>query len=132
MAWLLSLNNIVYAIFLVFSGIINFILWKRAGFNIPKYIHVIAFVSGCIGVLLAYLAFLTGTENGHKAIWLVVGFPVAIYFIFGCFAENEDRTFARKMRAFAEQGDAKAQYNLGLMYSEGVGVKLNYSEARKW
>ena len=32
----------------------------------------------------------------------------------------------------AEQGDASAQFNLGLMYEYGRGVPQNYSEAVKW
>ena len=32
----------------------------------------------------------------------------------------------------AEKGDAAAQYNLALMYSEGEGVTQNYKEAVKW
>ena len=32
----------------------------------------------------------------------------------------------------AKQGDVTAQYNLGVMYGEGVGVPENESEAVKW
>ncbi len=32
----------------------------------------------------------------------------------------------------AEQGDAKAQFNLGVMYSDGRGVPQNDAEAVKW
>ncbi len=32
----------------------------------------------------------------------------------------------------AEQGDAKAQWMLGMMYYHGVGVPENYTEAAKW
>ena len=32
----------------------------------------------------------------------------------------------------AEQGYVAAQYNLGVMYSSGKGVKQNYAEAVKW
>ena len=35
-------------------------------------------------------------------------------------------------RRLAEQGHAKAQYNLGLMYDNGEGVPENDSEAVKW
>lgn len=34
--------------------------------------------------------------------------------------------------AYAEQGDAEAQYNLGLCYSEGDGVQQDDLEAAKW
>ena len=32
----------------------------------------------------------------------------------------------------AEQGDATAQFNLGVMYDEGRGVKQDYFDAVKW
>ena len=32
----------------------------------------------------------------------------------------------------AEQGDAEAQFNLGLMYENGKGVRRDYAEAMKW
>jgi len=35
-------------------------------------------------------------------------------------------------RAKAEQGDASAQYNLGVMYAKGQGVALDYKVAAKW
>ena len=39
---------------------------------------------------------------------------------------------AKWYRLAAEQGDAKAQYNLGVMYHKGQGVPQNYKEAAKW
>jgi|TARA_B100001971_G_C18092570_1_gene484314 TPR repeat protein len=35
-------------------------------------------------------------------------------------------------RLSAEQGDVKAQYNLGLMYFIGQGVSQDYKESVKW
>ena len=35
-------------------------------------------------------------------------------------------------RKAAEQGDARAQYNLGQMHREGQGVPQDYAEAVKW
>ena len=35
-------------------------------------------------------------------------------------------------RADAEQGDATAQYNLGVCYGDGVGVTQDYSQAAHW
>ena len=35
-------------------------------------------------------------------------------------------------RKAAEQGNTKAQFNLGLMYYKGQGVKQDYTEAAKW
>ena len=38
----------------------------------------------------------------------------------------------RLYRLSAEQGNAGAQYNLGLMYDNGKGIEQNYKEAMKW
>lgn len=36
------------------------------------------------------------------------------------------------LRRNAEQGDAEAQYNLGMLYYEGHGVTQDYTTARQW
>ena len=41
-------------------------------------------------------------------------------------------TALRELRPFAEQGDADAQFVLGVMYGEGKGVTQNYKTALKW
>ena len=54
--------------------------------------------------------------------------------------EDADAAYNRKdyatalklWRPFADQGDAFAQYNLGLMYDNGEGVTENDAEAVKW
>ena len=38
----------------------------------------------------------------------------------------------RKIRILAEQGDAEAQCNLGIMYYNGEGVPQDYKDAVKW
>ena len=37
-----------------------------------------------------------------------------------------------QLRLKAEQGDAEAQFNLGYMYTEGLGVPLDNQEAVRW
>jgi len=46
----------------------------------------------------------------------------------GMDAENE----VVKLRKAAEQGDAKAQYGIGLMYKNGRGVSQDYAQAVAW
>ena len=41
-------------------------------------------------------------------------------------------TALREWRPLAEQGDAKAQFNLGVMYDNGQGVTQDDKEAVKW
>jgi hypothetical protein len=38
----------------------------------------------------------------------------------------------KSLKALAEKGDAKAQYNLGLMYFHGKGVEKDWKEGIKW
>ncbi len=38
----------------------------------------------------------------------------------------------RELRPLAEQGHADAQFNLGVMYSQGQGVSQDYAESVKW
>ncbi len=58
---------------------------------------------------------------------LVIGSMVSLE---GVAQEMDDA--AALLRAAAEQGDASAQYNLGLMYLEGQGVKQDNVEAYAW
>ena len=41
-------------------------------------------------------------------------------------------TALREFRVPAEQGDAEARYNLGVMYDNGQGVPQDYAETMKW
>ena len=41
-------------------------------------------------------------------------------------------TALREWQPLAEQGSAKAQFNLGVMYDEGQGVQQDYEAAAKW
>ncbi len=43
-----------------------------------------------------------------------------------------ERPALRRLREAAEQGDADAQYSLGLIYANGQGVPRDHAEAAKW
>ncbi len=45
---------------------------------------------------------------------------------------GDHATALREWRPLAEQGNAKAQFNLGVMYDRGLGVPQDYAEAVKW
>ena len=48
-------------------------------------------------------------------------------------AERGDYATAFKLwRPLADQGDASAQFNLGIMYAQGEGVPQDYVQAHKW
>ena len=42
------------------------------------------------------------------------------------------QTAIKLWKPLAEQGDAKAQYNLGVLYGKGRGVPQDYAKAVKW
>ena len=48
------------------------------------------------------------------------------------FHKGDYKTAMKLMKPLAEQGDAGAQYSLGLMYDEGRGVPKNNQQAVKW
>jgi TPR repeat protein len=41
-------------------------------------------------------------------------------------------TAVREFRPLAEQGDASAQYNLGILYFNGLGILQDYTKAANW
>ncbi len=51
---------------------------------------------------------------------------------FAAWNRGDYATALREWKPLAEQGDADAQFNLGLMYSKGQGVPQDYAEAVKW
>ena len=48
------------------------------------------------------------------------------------FNSGDFATALQELRPLAEQGDAEAQFNLGVMYYEGRGILQNFAEAFKW
>lgn len=62
---------------------------------------------------------------------LVCAAVVAMLTAVECGAASTQSDIAT-LRARAEQGDAKAQYDLGYCYDTGDGVKKNKAEAAKW
>ena len=62
------------------------------------------------------------------------GFILTVIFI-SLILVNPRRSFAEDatdIRKLAEQGDANAQYDLGIMYDIGRGVPQDYKEAARW
>ena len=64
----------------------------------------------------------------------MAGLAIAGQFSDGADANDrgDDNTAFRLLKPLAEQGDAYAQYNIGLMYRLGKGVPEDDSEAAKW
>ncbi len=51
---------------------------------------------------------------------------------FAAYQRGDYATALREWRPLAEQGDADAQHNLGVMYNTGRGVPQDYAKAVKW
>ena len=65
--------------------------------------------------------------------YYIVSILVAILFLSPCkgFGETPSQEQITEWRRAAAQGDAGAQYNLGVAYDHGEGVSQNYAEALK-
>ena len=77
--------------------------------------------------LLTTLVILTGLLGSAGAVW-------AQDFNKGLKAaqSGDFATALKEWKPLAEQGNAVAQYNLGVMYRNGEGVTQDYAEAVKW
>src|SRR5215471_2521483 len=63
-----------------------------------------------------------------SAPWCWAGFQEAT----DAYNRGDYATAWRELLPLAQQGDAYAQVNLGVMYQQGQGVPQNYAEAVKW
>ena len=67
---------------------------------------------------------------------VLLGIPVAAAQTFdeaiGAFIRRDYATAIRGFRVHAEQGDASAQFSLGVMYANGEGILKNDAEAVRW
>jgi uncharacterized protein len=77
---------------------------------------------------------LTALALGFSLLAASGGFGYAQDFekAFEAASRGDYATALREWSALAEQGHAKAQYKLGLMYFYGMGVVQDYKEAVKW
>ena len=48
------------------------------------------------------------------------------------YQKGDYATAIKEWRPLAEQGDAAAQFNLGLLYYDGLGVPQDYTQAADW
>ena len=68
--------------------------------------------------------------------WIVLALPVSAHADFSAgLRAYRDGAYAsafQSWKVLAEKGDAKAQFNLGLMYKQGNGIKQDLKKALKW
>jgi len=63
-----------------------------------------------------------------------LGVPACADFQVGldAYDRGDYATALSELRPLAEQGDAEAQFKLGVLYHDGLGVTQNYIQAREW
>ncbi len=67
-----------------------------------------------------------------KPNYLIKAVLLVISLLFMPLATNSRTLLLQEVLKKAEQGDAKAQFNLGLCYDKGEGVAKDVAEAVKW
>jgi uncharacterized protein len=100
--------------------------WRRLRSALIRAVAVLMFGFGFvlgvyhepIGRSVAHLAFRGGQPNADTG--------------YIAYQKGDYDTALRLLRPLAETGDARAQFNLGVMYSEGQGVPQDNAEAGKW
>ena len=70
-------------------------------------------------------------ENDYK-LMIERANEMRIYTAMDAYAAGDYATAYKEFKILAEQGDATAQFSLGMMYHNGEGVVQNYKEAMKW
>ena len=72
------------------------------------------------------------TARGPALYTLIFVVAVALVAAFVILIPETENNEIAELRRTAEQGDAKALYNLGYMYYKGERVSQDYTEALKW
>ncbi|HZT37342.1 MAG TPA: tetratricopeptide repeat protein [Bryobacteraceae bacterium] len=65
---------------------------------------------------------------------VLISIPALADFAAGlrAYDSHDYATALKEWRPIAEQGDMAAQFNLGLLYYDGLGVPQDFQEARRW
>jgi uncharacterized protein len=78
-------------------------------------------------------------RTAAAAVILIISIFMACPTIAGSFDEaleacdrGDHKTEYRLIKPLADQGDASAQYHLGVMYDDGHGVPQDFNEAMRW
>src|ERR1700675_4251382 len=72
-------------------------------------------------ILIAFTLFVSGLANAAPA-----------DDAFAAYQKGDYPAALKLLKPLAEQGNVTAQYNVGVMYNEALGVKADYTEASKW
>ncbi len=80
-----SIIETIFPIGLIILILFSAFHWIRTGFWVPKYIHFIAFFMLLVAGSLAFLAHSVNDKNANITLYLIIGFPVAVYIIYGLY-----------------------------------------------
>lgn len=99
------------------------VLYRRT--QTSKYLFVLVlFAAPVLSVLFLWALLITPRRPQGR------GREVAVQEVSGL--ENQQQSNAASAREAAKQGDASAQYNLGIAYEDGYGVTQDYAQAATW
>ena len=101
--------------------------------NNPQIYEQDIIVSHCVKIKLTK----DGEDAANKVADLMMGFPMSDIELIMEFANDAENKNQHKealgyYKLAAEQGNADAQYKLGLLYSNGQGVEQDYVEGAMW
>lgn len=85
----MSILKIIFQIGLIIIIASSLFHWVRTGFWVPKYIHFIAIAAGLVSAALSYYAYSINDPKANKTIYLALGFPVAVYIIYGLYGGGQ-------------------------------------------
>ena len=69
------------------------------------------------------------TDKTHRPIYMAAAMAMTVLLAATVLLAQDNPELSRQA---AEQGDAEAQYNLGFMYAEGLGVSKDEPEWVRW
>ena len=95
------------------------------GFRGPRVfsVHSLKKISICLALVFLFLSVPKPAVADEEA-----DFQMGV----DAYIKGDIRTAIGMFKAVAEQGRALAQFNLGLIYSQGQGIPRDYQEALKW
>jgi TPR repeat protein len=111
-------------VFITFLAVLVLILIFSKG-DISKFIFIGKYGFGKV----SYIIYRPLAEMGVTRFQKIIG----INYLLGDYGYKQDYDQAEKwLKKAAENGNRLAQYNLAIMYEEGLGVKQDYKEAFRW
>ena len=87
---------------------------------------------GCVAAALLLSAGATAKECNDRTSFTQTQHVETLEDAYKAYEKGDYKTAVHIFTKLAEQGSAEAQFNLGVCYKKGHGVKQSYKEAVKW